>query len=126
MVYVYIVLAGILIWAMVLRPRQRAKKAMPSIIQVFREHSAVGLHNAQTLDELGLEFKTPRMFHVPDYRLSALAFLIKATVIQRTEEGKYYLSEETPAKTEETEDKERGEIITEYRGKATRNNRPLD
>jgi hypothetical protein len=81
---------------------------MPSIIQVFREHSAVGRDNAQTLDELGLEFKTPRMFHQPDYRLTALAFLVKANVVQRTEQGKFYISEELPGEAKETEDKERG------------------
>jgi len=99
---------------MVLRPRQRAKKAMPSIVQVFRDHSAVGRDNAKTIAELGLVFNISkstivRMFRPPDHRLMALASLITADVVQTTEEGKYYLSEETPDETKETEDKERGE-----------------
>ncbi len=98
-------------WIMVLRPRWRAKNAMPSIIQVFRDHSAVGRDNAKTIDELGFILNIPkstiaRMFRAPDYRLMALQSLIKATVVQRTEEGKFYLSEENPAaaKTKEAED----------------------
>jgi len=97
MSYVLIILTIILIWTMLLRPRRRAKQAIPSIIQVFRDHNAVGLRNAKTIDELGFEFKTPRMFRVPDYRLTALSSLIKATVIQLTEEGKLYLYKENPA-----------------------------
>lgn len=85
-----------------MRPRRRAKQAIPSIIQVFRDHNAVGLRNAKTIDELGFEFKTPkstieRMFRAPDYRLTVLQSLIKATVVQMTEEGKLYLSEENLA-----------------------------
>ena len=109
--YVFIILAVILMWTMFLRPRWRAKNAMPSIIQVFRDHNAIGLYNAKTIDEMGFEFNIPkstiaRMFRAPDYSLMALQSLIKATVVQRTEEGKFYLSEEdsAAAKTEETED----------------------
>ena len=114
MSYIPIILAGILMWTMFLRPRWRAKNAMPSIIQVFRDHSAVGRDNAKTIDELGFMFNIPkstivRMFRPPDHRLMALVSLIKATVVQSTEEGKFYLPEETPAETKETEDKERGE-----------------
>ena len=109
--YVFIILALILIWTTFLRPRWRAKKAMPSIVQVFRDHNAVGRDNAKTIDELGFMSNIPksmiaRMFRPPDYRLMALLALLKATVVQRTEEGKFYLSEEEPAaaKTKETED----------------------
>ena len=109
--YVLVVFAGILLWVNILRPRRLAKNAIPSIIQVFRDHSAVGSDNAKTIDELGLMFNIPkstiaRMFRPPDHRLMALQSLIKATVVQRTEEGKFYLSGENPAaaKTKETED----------------------
>ena len=101
-------------WTMFLRPRWRAKNAMPSIIQVFRDHNAVGRGNAKTIDELGFMVNIPkstivRMFRPPDHRLMALLALIKATVVQKTEEGKFYLSDEIPAETKETEEKERGE-----------------
>ncbi len=96
-------------WTMFLRPRWRAKNAMPSIIQVFRDHSAVGRDNAKTIAELGFMFNISkstivRMFRPPDHRLMALASLITANVVQTTEEGKFYLLEENPAdaKTEET------------------------
>ncbi len=102
MSYVLIILTIILIWTMLLRPRRRARQAIPSIIQVFRDHNAVGLRNAKTIDEIGFEFKTPksviaRMFRAPDYRLMALQSLIKSTVIKMTAAGKLYLYEETPA-----------------------------
>ena len=112
MAYVFIVLAGIFIWIMFLRPRWRAKNAMPSIVQVFRDHNAVGRDDAKTIDELGFMLNIPkgtiaRTFRAPDYRLMALQSLLKATVVQSTEEGKFYFSEETPPETKETEDKER-------------------
>ena len=105
--YAFIALTGILMWVMILRPKWRAKNAMPSIIQVFRDHSAVGKDNAKTIDELGFVFKIhkstiARMFRPPDHRLMALLSLTKATVVQRTEEGKFYISEETFVETEET------------------------
>ena len=110
--YVFIVLAGILMWTMILHPKWRAKNAMPSIIQVFRDHSAIGKDNAKTIDELGFVFNIPkstiaRMFRPPNHRLMALVSLIKANVVQRTEDGKFYIPEETPAETKETEDTER-------------------
>ena len=84
---------------------------MPSIVQVFQDHNAVGRDNAKTIDELGFVLNIPkstiaRMFRAPDYRLMALQSLIKATVVQTTEEGKFCLSEEDPAaaKTQATED----------------------
>jgi len=82
---------------------------MPSIVQVFRDHNAVGRDDAKTIDELGFMSNIPksmiaRMFRPPDYRLMALLALLKATVVQRTEEGKFYISEEIPAETKETED----------------------
>ena len=96
-------------WTMILRPKWRAKNAMPSIIDVFRDHSAVGKDNAKTIDELGFVFNIPkstiaRMFRPPDHRLMALLSLIKATAVQSTEEGKFYLTEEIPVETKETED----------------------
>jgi len=79
--YVFIVLAGIFVWIMFLRPRWRAKNAMPSIVQVFRDHNAVGRDDAKTIDELGFMSNIPksmiaRMFRPPDYRLMALLALL--------------------------------------------------
>jgi len=83
---------------------------MPSIIQAFRDHDAIARDNAKTLHELGLEFDIPkstiaRMFRAPDPRFLALQSLMKANVVQRTEEGKFYLVEAdaTDANTKETE-----------------------
>ena len=97
--YILLILAAILIWTMFWLPRQRAKRAVPSLIKVFRDHNAVGRDNAKTIDELGLKFNIPKgvigkTFRPPDDRLIALQSLMKTHVVQRTNEGKFYLSED--------------------------------
>ena len=104
MAYLLVLLIGIplLIWVLVLRPRQRAKEAKPYIIQYFRDQNAVGKKNAKTIQQLGFKFVIPRsaigrMLRAHDYRLATLQSLMKANIIQSTEKGKLYLSEENLA-----------------------------
>jgi len=75
---------------------------MPYIIQYFRDQNAVGKKNAKTINQLGFKFVIPkskirRMLRVSDYRLATLQSLMKANIVQGTEKGKLYLSEENLA-----------------------------
>ena len=101
MAYALLLLIGIplLIWVWVWRPRRRAKEAEPYIIKFFRDQNAVGKKNAKTVHQLGFKFVIPkstirRILRAHDYRVVALHSLTKANVVQRTEKGKLYLSEE--------------------------------
>jgi len=81
---------------MFLIPRWRLKRAIREVIQIFREHNATDIKKAKAIDELGL---APRgmmegMFRGRDYKPYALNALMRAEVVNRTEDGKLYLSEE--------------------------------
>ena len=77
-------------------PQWRLRRAIPKVVPIFRRSNAVDIKNAKTLDELGL--KLPSMMHTifgrRDYKRYALQALIRAEIIQVTEDGKFYLSEE--------------------------------
>jgi hypothetical protein len=93
----FIVLAVvILLLAMFAIPHWRIKRAVSQVIQIFRDYNAVGIKNAKTIDELGLR---PRgmmdgMFKGRDYRQYALSALVRSEIIQMTEDGRLYLSED--------------------------------
>jgi hypothetical protein len=76
--------------------RWRMKRAMRQVILIFREHTATSSRNAKTIDELGL---SPRgmmggMFRGRDYKQYALSLLMRSEIIQATEDGRLYLSED--------------------------------
>ena len=77
-------------------PQWRLKRAIHQMIRIFREQNAIGIDNSKMIDELGM--RSPgmleRMLRARDYKQYALSALIKAEIIQTTEDGKLYLSEE--------------------------------
>ena len=99
---IYIILVAVIfILGMMLLPQLFVSRAIPSVIKIFRKHNAVGIRSAKTIDELGL--KPPsmieRMWQRRDYKPRALQLLIIANIIQMTEDGKLYLSEENLMQT---------------------------
>lgn len=98
-----IVLVVIFVIVTFVFPRRGVRRAIPTVIQIFRQHNAVGSHNAKTFDELG--FKSTKksvirmMFSKRDYRPDALVWLVKANVVQKTEDDKLYLSDKDLAAT---------------------------
>ena len=93
---ILILFVVLLLFVMFILPQLRLRKAIPSVIRLFRERNAVGVNNAKTIDELGLKplTLTQAILRGRDYRLTALQVLRNANVIQSTEGGKLYLSEE--------------------------------
>jgi len=86
----------VLLAAMFFVPQWRLRRAVRQVIRIFREFNAVDTKSARTIDELGLR---PRgimdgMFRGRDYRPHALNALMRAGIIQTTEEGRLYLSED--------------------------------
>ncbi len=88
-----IVIAGLALFVL---PRWRIKRAISQVIWILREHNAVSIKNARTGEELGFRRQgiLPGILTRRDYKLDALRALIKAGIIQTTEDGKLYLSEE--------------------------------
>jgi len=70
--------------------------AVPKVIKAFRHQNAIGAHNAMDIEELGLKPKSifRRMLTRRDYSQQALQFLIRADVVDITEEGKFFLNDE--------------------------------
>ena len=92
-IIIIVILMGV---ALFIIPQWRIKRAIPQVIKMFRDSNAVGIKNAKTQEELG--FKQPGTLEVlftrRNYKRHALNALIQAEIIQMTEDGKLYLTEE--------------------------------
>jgi hypothetical protein len=93
---IIIILVVLMLFLMFILPQLLLRRAIPSVIRIFRQGKAVGAENAKTVEELGLKPKsmTQAIFKGREYKITALEVLRNANVIQSTEDGKLYLSEE--------------------------------
>jgi hypothetical protein len=91
----------VLLAAMIFLPQLMIAMACPKVIKIFRKHGALSPSNAKFVDELGL--KPPsfidRMMKLRDYKPKALQLLMHIKVVEMTEDGKLYLSEQELSKT---------------------------
>jgi hypothetical protein len=71
-------------------------RAIFKVIEIFYQHHALGMKDAKTRHELGLERPDflQRMMKPRDYKQYALQILIKREIILEDEEGKLYMVEE--------------------------------
>lgn len=70
-------------------------RAVKQVINAFRDASALSPSKAMTLEDLGLVKR--RLFQfgaLRDYRPMALQILVRGNIIQQTEDGRFFLSEE--------------------------------
>ena len=98
----FLVILGLLfVGVVIFVPQWMLMRTIPKVIRAFREHNAVGEKNARPIEELGLQPKSmfQRMFTRRDYRPQTLQFLLRASIVEITEEGKVYLSEENLSRT---------------------------
>jgi len=91
---IFLVLGGIGI-ALFLSARM-TKRAVGQVIAIFQKCNAIGVQQAKTVNEMGL---TPpslmdRFTRMRDYKQNALSILMKANIVQTTEEGKLFISAE--------------------------------
>ena len=78
----------------------RTKRAVSQVIDVFRKANAVGIKNAKTAYELGLEPKRMYMrLGLRDFKPRALQILQQAEIVKMTGDGKLYLAEESLVST---------------------------
>ena len=69
------------------------QRAISKVIQLFYQHNALGIKDAKTLQELGIEKPhfAQRIMRGRDYRQYALQILIKRGVIYVTEDRRLYM-----------------------------------
>jgi hypothetical protein len=72
------------------------KRAISQVIRIFCQYNALGAQNSKTIEEMGL---TPpglihRLTRLRDYKPYALQFLQQAGIVQKTEDGRFYMTEE--------------------------------
>jgi hypothetical protein len=81
---------------MVSLPYLLIRRAVGRVIKIFRRQNAISVESARTIDELGLRPRTwlQGMFRGRDYKPQALDILLKADIVQMTEDSKLFLSEE--------------------------------
>jgi len=77
-------------------PRWLIRRAARQVVEIFRKNNATDGKTARTVDELGLRppGMLERMMRRRDYKPHALNALMKVGVIQATEDGRLYLSED--------------------------------
>ncbi len=95
-ILITILVFAVLLAAIFVIPGWRLRRAIRQVIQIFRRHNATDAKNAKTDGELGLKPKPmlERMMSLRDYKPYALTVMVRAGVVQQTEEGKFYLSED--------------------------------
>ena len=93
---ILVILVALFLLAIWLIPQWMLKRAMRQVIRIFRERNATNANNAKTIDELGLKPRSimQNMLRGRDYKPYAVEIMVKAQVIQITEDGRLYLSEE--------------------------------
>ena len=91
-----IIILILFILSVIFIPYWMIMRAVPKVIKAFRQKNAMSEKNAKTIEELELRPKSifRRMFARRDYSQNALQFLIRADVVDITEEGKFFLNEE--------------------------------
>ena len=74
----------------------RGRRAISKVIEIFRQHNALRINDAKTVEELGLEKPdfAQRIMRGRDFKQYALQILIKRGVICETEDGRLYMVEE--------------------------------
>ncbi len=71
----------------------RGRRAILKVIEIFRQHNALRIDDAKTVEELGLESPdfAQRIMRGRDFKQYALQILIKRGIIHATEDGRLYM-----------------------------------
>ncbi|MFC2017900.1 hypothetical protein ACFLTQ_01170 [Chloroflexota bacterium] len=81
-------------------PQWMIKRNARKVVRIFREKNAIGIQNAKTVDDLGIErhpmlkkLQQGKLFGRRDWKPAALDFLIQSNIVMITEDGKLYITE---------------------------------
>ncbi len=76
------------------------RQAVKKVIQMFRNGEALTPETAKELEQLGFKKKHIIQFSgLRDYKPTALQLLMRSNIVQFTEDGRYYLSEDALSQT---------------------------
>ena len=77
-------------------PLMMNKRAVIQVVKRLRKHQALDIQSAKTVEEVGLQPLSfqERMLRFRDYKPAALQGLIRTGIVQITEDGRVYLSEQ--------------------------------
>ncbi|RJQ54707.1 MAG: hypothetical protein C4530_16870 [Desulfobacteraceae bacterium] len=92
----FLLLIVVFLMLLVFVPYMMNKRAVVQVIKRLRKQQALDAESAKTITELGLNppsFKD-RLMKVRDYKPAALQGLMRVGIVQMTEDGRVYLSEE--------------------------------
>ena len=92
----FVLLIIIFLVLLVATPFLLNKRAVIQVIKTFRKLKALDVESARSVEELGLSAPTfrERLMRFRDYKPAAMQGLTRIEIIQVTEDGKVYLSEE--------------------------------
>jgi hypothetical protein len=95
LIVIALIILGIVIWLFV--PAWIIKRNTRKVIKIFRQKNAIGMQNAKSVYELGLNPPSlaKRIMSLRDYKPKALEFLIQVNVVFTTEDGKLYITEQS-------------------------------
>lgn len=93
-----LVILAVLAWLLI--PQWMIKRNARKLVRIFREKNAIGIQNARTIEELGIErhpmlrkIQQGKIFSRRDWKPAALDFLIQSDVVMITEDGRLYITE---------------------------------
>jgi len=75
------------------------RRAIKAVIRIFRENHALTAGTAKFAIELGFKRTLFQFKGLRDYKPAALQLLMRNNIIQSTDDGRLFLSEETLAQT---------------------------
>ncbi len=74
------------------------KRAICTVVEIFRQNNAIQFENARTLEELGLGPRPLLSFRIwRDYKPYALKVLAQSSIVRATPDNRFYLIEENPS-----------------------------
>jgi hypothetical protein len=77
-----------------------ARRAIRTVVKMFRERQALSAETAMTAEALGFRGRSLLQFRAfRDYKPAALNLLIRNNIVQSTEDGRLFLSEAMLAQT---------------------------
>jgi hypothetical protein len=100
-VLILVILVLLLLMALsFLLSRVLMKRAILKLIKMFRDKQAIDSGGAKTQEEIGIKRRSLLEFRaLRDYTPMAFQLLVRNNIIQATEEGKFFLSEDALALT---------------------------
>ncbi len=71
------------------------KRAVKAVVKMFQDKQAFTPDTAKTEEELGLKKRSLFQFKaMRDYKPTALQFLVRSDIVQMTDDGRYFITED--------------------------------